>query len=70
MLLTYLSYVAVFFLGFIVAAVFRIDARNRPVRVADLDQSYRNLRAGRMTETDEADLVDAAQFERDSSRGC
>lgn len=66
MLWTYLSYVAVFFLGFVVAAVFCADAR-RPAGVVDLEQSYRNLRNGRMTETDETDLRDAAEFERE---GC
>lgn len=67
MLWTYLSYVAVFFLGFVVAAVFRADADLQHAHVADLEQSYRNLRNGCMTETDETDLRDAAEFERE---GC
>lgn len=65
MLLTYLSYVGVFFLGFIVAALFRINEDDD-----GLDGAFQRLRNGVATESDNDALLEAAQFERDGSSLC
>ena len=59
MLLTYLSYVGVFYLGFIMAAVFKANPD------AELSGAFYRLRAGTATESDNITLLEAAQFERD-----
>ena len=62
MLLTYLSYVGVFFLGFIVAALFRINEDDD-----GLDGAFQRLRVGTATKSDNDALLEAAQFERDDT---
>lgn len=63
MILTYLSYVLVFFLGFGVCAALSHDARTHRDTT---EKAFRNLRTGRMTRDDERELRDAAAFDRDS----
>lgn len=62
-MLIYLSYVAAFFLGFGVCAALSHDERTHRDTT---EKAFRNLRDGKMTQADERELRDAAEFDRDS----
>lgn len=71
MITLYLVGFGCFWFGFLTCALFSKHKENEAAlpynafKALDIGESYRNLRDGRMTEIDEANLRDLSHFERD-----